>query len=163
MTLRVAFQSVEQDNEFGAVRRMIDPIEIWRVPTLAPIRNRITSRQPACVNGLQMPAGQPPRRTIRCGRRRRFTVFWIHRIERFELLFWLHIVRWHEPMTECVFRNRSRFEKLQEIIGPTRFGTDSGKLETAKGLSLHHRAGNTPVDVKIADTKFLARFFDMRW
>ena len=69
MTLRVAFQSVEEDNEFASIRRVIDPIEIdeiviWRVPTLAPIRNRITSRQPACVNGLQMPAGQPPRRPV---------------------------------------------------------------------------------------------------
>ena len=92
-------------------------------------------------------------------------MFWIHRLEpfeRLELLFWPHVVRWNESMTQRVFRNRSRFEKLQEIVRPSCFGTDSGKLEPTERLSLYDGAGNAPIDIKIADTKFLARFFDVR-
>src|ERR1043166_3184664 len=69
VTLLIAFQAMEQDNKSVALR-VIDPVEvdkimIRRFPTLAPIGKGITSRQPTCINGLQVPAGEPPRRPIR--------------------------------------------------------------------------------------------------
>src|ERR1044071_5329231 len=81
---------MEQDNKSVALR-VIEPVEvdkimIRRFPTLAPIRNGITSRQPTCINGLQVPAGEPPRRAISSRPNRRSPCLTGIGIERFKRL-----------------------------------------------------------------------------
>ena len=65
-------------------------------------------------------------------------------------------------MAQGIFRNRPRFEKLQQVVGSTRFGADPGKFEPAERLALDDGAGDAAVDIKVADAKFFARLLDVR-
>ena len=56
-------------------------------------------------------------------------------------------------MTQRIFRNRARLEKLQEIIRTAGLEADAGKLKPAEGLSFDNGAGDPAIDVKIADAK----------
>ena len=51
---------------------------------------------------------------------------------------------------------------MQKIVRTAGFGADAGKFQTPERLALDDGAGDTAVDIKIADVKFPARFFDVR-
>ncbi len=72
------------------------------------------------------------------------------------------MLRRRKSMAQCVFRNRARFEKLQQIVGAARLGADAGKLEPTERLAFDDRTCDATVDVQIADAKFPARLVDMR-
>ena len=65
-------------------------------------------------------------------------------------------------MAQGIFRNRSRFEKLQEIIRAAGFRADAGEFQAAERLAFDNGAGDAAIDVKIADAKLFSRLLDMR-
>src|SRR5580765_5923836 len=69
MTLRATFQAVKQHDESGVVRFLAEPVEIDEIlirglPAFATKSDAAIFRQRARIDGLQVPARQPPRSTI---------------------------------------------------------------------------------------------------
>src|SRR5437867_3383057 len=130
---------------------MIEPIEIdkiavRRLPALAAILNRVILREGTGVDRLQMTAGQPPWRLVIVLIRFRPANSQRHRInsahpapaEKFFAAVLIRLsfgrLRRHKTMAQRVFRDRSRFEELKQVIRPARFGANAGKFEPTERL-----------------------------
>src|SRR5439155_3315139 len=48
-------------------------------------------------------------------------------------------------------------DELEEIVRASGLGPDTGEAASAEWLAAHQRAGDTPVDVQVADQELLAR------
>ena len=69
-------------------------------------------------------------------------------------LFQLRLRR--EAVAEDVFGNAAGDQKVAEVIGSAGLGAAAGEFETAEGLAADEGAGDSAIDVKIADAEFAA-------
>ena len=65
-------------------------------------------------------------------------------------------------MPQGIFGDRAGDKELLEVIGPAGFWASAGKFEAAEWLAIDQGAGDTPVDIEIADAEFTPGALDVR-